>query len=159
MGEQTTLAMTGKRRIDEYGASDQWNRGGVYDASGEFDLEATETELADRFQDVSRRLPEQVGEYARDPSPRKAYLAAYQRSGGMQDEDGQDITKRVIRIFPSGPHLHEWTVGVREELGDPDSLRSFLHSHAMGLDRPGAAAATAIAVMQDRISVDPRHRG
>jgi hypothetical protein len=158
MGEQTTLAMTGKRRIDEYGASDQWNRGGVYDESGAFDLEATGAELTDRFQDVSRRLPEQVGEYTRDPSPRKAYLAAYQRSGGMQDEDGQDITKRVIRIFPRGPHLHEWAVGVREELGGPDSLRSFLHSHAMGLDRPGAAAATAIAVMRGRIPVDPRHR-
>jgi hypothetical protein len=157
-GGQATLAMTGERRVDEHGAADRWNRGGIYDASGNFDLEATRTELTDRFQDVSHRLPEQVGEYTRGQNPREPYIAVYQRSGEMQNENGRNITRRVIRIFPRGPHLNEWTVGVKEEFGEAGNLRSFLHSHAMGLDKPSAAAATAVAVMQGKVPLNPRHR-
>ncbi|EMA09499.1 hypothetical protein [Haloarcula marismortui] len=154
---QATLAMTGERRIDEHGAADRWDRGGVYDKAGEFDLEGTKSELADRFRSVSRQLPEQVGEYTRDPDPREPYTAVYRWSGGKQDVHGWCIAERAVRVFPRGPYLNQWTVGIDETFAT-GGTRSFLHSHAMGLDRPSAAAATAIAVMQGKVPVNSRHQ-
>jgi hypothetical protein len=74
--EQALLTMTGERRIDEHGKSDEWGRGGVYDAAGKFDLGATEDLLANRFAPVRNHLPETVGEYGRQPTQR-AYSAMY----------------------------------------------------------------------------------
>ena len=69
-GEQALLTMTGEQRIDEHGTSDEWDRGGVYDHAGKFDLDATEDLLADRFAPVRNRLPDTVGEYGRQPTQR-----------------------------------------------------------------------------------------
>jgi len=151
--QQAKLAMTGEQRIDEHGEADQWDRGGIYDASGQFDLEATKSELADRFQDVKSQLPDQVGEYTKEDTCAE-YIAAYRSSGETQSKNGFPVKSRRVRIFARGPHLNEWTVEIREKFEGGGS-RSWLHSDAAGLNNPRAAVATAFAIMRSEVPLKP----
>lgn len=152
--QQATLGMTGEQHIDEYGNHDQWGRGGVYDAAGEFDLEATKAELKSRFDPVSDRLPELVNRYEREPA-REDYIARFRWSGHTTNRRGRVVSERVVRVFPRGPHLHEWSVKICERFADDGGTCSWIHQDALALDSPGAAAATALAYMRQSNPVPP----
>ena len=49
--------MTGEQRIDEHGTSDKWDRGGVYDHAGKFDLAATEDGACARYEICGNVVP------------------------------------------------------------------------------------------------------
>jgi hypothetical protein len=153
--EQALLTMTGERRIDEHGEADEWDRGGVYNAAGKFDLDATEDLLADRFAPVRNRLPESVGGYALQPTQR-AYTATYHWEGEAEDSHG--VTERFVRVFPVGPYLHRWTCGIEERTpkyatNTKNGWRSWHHPDANNCDEIGTAVATALAVMRGEVAV------
>lgn len=155
--EQAVLTMTGERRIDEHGASDEWNRGGVYDAAGKFDLAATTDLLADRFAPVRNRLPDTVGGYGRQPTQR-AYSALYYWEGETENTHGVTVTERFVRVFPVGPYLHRWTCGIEERtpkyaMNPKSGWALWHHPDANNADDIGTAVATALAVMRREIPV------
>ena len=153
--EQALLTMTGQRRIDEHGAGDEWGRGGVYDATGKFDLGATEDLLADRFAPVRNRLPDTVGEYSRQPTQRE-YAALYHWEGERENSHSVTVTERFVRIFPVGPYLHRWTCGIEERTpkyatNPNNGWRSWHHPDANNCDEVGTAVATTLAVMREQV--------
>jgi hypothetical protein len=140
--------------VDDYGNL------GVYDERGEYDLEATKNRLAEQFADVDERLPDTCADYEReDAGPRrKGHAARYVWSGEIEKENGVVVTKREVTIFPRGPYLRDWRVGLWERTpefatNEHNGTATWNHEDAPGLDDPGAAAATALAVM--RGEVDP----
>ena len=147
--------MTGERRIDEHGESDEWERGGVYNEAGKFDLSATEDLLADRFAPVRNRLPETVSGYSRQPAQR-AYTAMYYWEGETENSHGVTVTERFVRVFPVGPYLHRWTCGIEERTpkygSNPgNGWASWHHSDANNCDEARTAVATALAVMRAEV--------
>ena len=154
--EQALLTMTGEQRIDEYGEGDKWDRGGVYDATGKFDLAATEDLLADRFAPVRNRLPDTVGEYGRQPTQR-AYSALYHWDGEAENSHGVTVTERFVRVFPVGPSLHRWTCCIEERTpkyatNPKNGWGSWHHPDATNADDIGTAVATALAVMRGEVA-------
>jgi hypothetical protein len=135
---QAQLTMTGETHLDEHGEHDEWGRGGVYDAAGRFDLDATRDLLAERFEPVAADLPDGAGPFERQHTgdPLNAYY------------ETNEEYETVVRIFPRGPHLHEWTVAVTEYgppvLDDPPAetgYRSSAHYTVVSdLDQPETAA-------------------
>lgn len=156
--EQTTLFATGSSEIDEHGKRDEYDRGGVYDAAGALDLDATKELLRERFQPVSNRLPDSVGEFERADA-REGYMAKYVSDAQCTGIHGIEASQRIVRIFPRGPYLNDWRVEVRERhpeyaTNEHNGWASWLHQDTPGLNSPGAAVATALGVMRDRI---PKH--
>jgi hypothetical protein len=154
--EQALLTMTGERRIDEHGKSDEWGRGGVYDAAGKFDLDATTDLLADRFAPVRNCLPETVDGYSRQPTQR-AHSALYYWEGETENSHGVTVTERFVRVFPVGPYLHRWTCGIEERApkhatNPKNGWASWHHPDANNADDIGTAVATALAVMRGEVS-------
>lgn len=155
-GEQALLTMTGERHIDEYGKSNQWGHGGVYDAAGKFCLGATEDLLADRFASVRNRLPETVNGYSLQPTQR-AYTAMYYWEGETKNNHGVTVTERFVRVFPVGPYLHQWTCGIEEwtpkyATNPKNGWGSWHHTDANNCDEVETAVATALAVMRGEVS-------
>ncbi|QLH83209.1 hypothetical protein [Halosimplex pelagicum] len=155
---------SGTRTVDEHGESDEWGRGGVYDAAGEFDLEATEELLVERFAHVDNELPDRVGPFervdARDPRYADGTLSA-------RYETCEEYPV-VVRIFSAGPHLNEWTVEITE-YGPPvqddppadtgyDSSGSYWLDSASQLEDPADAADAAVDWMGE-FSPDVRKVG
>jgi hypothetical protein len=154
--EQALLTMTGEQRIDEHGQSDEWDRGGVYDHAGKFNLGATTDLLADRLAPVRNRLPDTVGEYARQPTQRP-YSALYHWDGEAENSHGVTVTERFVRIFPVGPSLHRWTCCIEERTPEhatnpTNGWASWHHSDATNADDIGTAVAAALAVMRGEVA-------
>jgi hypothetical protein len=152
--QQARLGMAGQQYVDEYGERDQWSRGGVYDAAGEFDLEATKSELKSRFAPISEQLPESINQYEREQIL-EDYTARFRWAGKTTNENGRVVAERLVRIFPRGPHLHEWSVKICERFAYSGGARSWIHQDAQGLDSPCAAAVTALAYMRWTDPVPP----
>lgn len=149
-GVQATLASSSNsnepsRRVDEHGRRDQWDRGGVY-IDGEFSLEATKELLADRFSPLEQQLPESVGEFVRVEAKRE-YVAQYTTES---DDTAQAGTRTVLKIFPRGPNLNDWTVSLetQDTTGDNSLISTWLHPDTISTDSPESAIATALAVMR-----------
>lgn len=139
---------------------DRYGNAAVYDDRGELDLDATERELRKEFAHVDERLPDTFGGYRReDVSDRREGLAArYVWTGDTENDHGVRVTKVEVTIFPRGPHLRDWRVGIKEwhpeyARGPAEGTATWTHEDTPGLDEPGGAVATALAVM--RGEVDP----
>ena len=139
---------------DDSVEEDRYGNLGIYDDRGEYDLEATKRELAKRFADVDERLPDTFAGYDReDVGPRRdGHAARYVWSGETENENGLLVTEREVTIFPRGPHLRDWCVVVREHHPEHNGDGSWQHEDARGLDGPGAAVATALAVMRGEVA-------
>lgn len=150
--EQATLdpAPVDERHIDEYGGNDGWVRGGVYDEAGEFDLEATQKQLTERFAPVRDRLPAVVGEFERQPA-RREYAVRYVSKAEVENENGVRVERREVRVFPVGPYFHQWTCAIEETFAESGGTRSLHHSDASNRDGIGSAVATALAVMRGEV--------
>jgi hypothetical protein len=151
--QQAQITMTGETRVDEHGRHDKWDRGGVYTTAGEFDLEATEELLAERFEAVVDELPESVGPFERVDARDSRYADRQIRARYETVEEYET----AVCVYPRGPYLRAWTVAI-EEYGPPvmddppadTGYRSMANSILVsGLDDPSAAVETAVGWMQD----------
>ena len=154
---QASLQMTGKQHVDEHGELDRWNRGGVYNAAGEFDRDATVTLLEERFGDVREDIPTDVNNFSRcvPRHVRKDEAEVWWVRNGFPrtEEMGRfSVKTRTVHLFPRGPYLHDWSVGVQQldhggrRGGEESGTCSFLH--ASGLETPREALESAVEYME-----------
>ncbi|WP_418283895.1 hypothetical protein [Halorubrum sp. DTA46] len=133
------------RVVDETGdLAEHHDHGAVY-VDGEYSLNATIDVLADRFDPVRADLPELVGGWERDGHRRREEASASWR---REWENGDEAR---LSLFPRGPHLHDWTLGITRWRADSTvsgwDMSGFVMDGA-GYDTPASALDDAIAYME-----------
>lgn len=133
------------RVVDETGdLAEHHDHGAVY-VDGEYSLGATIDLLADRFGPICPDLPESVGEWERDGYHyRKEVSASWRREWENGDE-------ARLSLFPRGPHLHDWTLGITRWRADSTvsgwDMSGFVMDGA-GYDTPADALGDAKEYMR-----------
>jgi len=148
MSEQPSLVESSRpdgRVVDETRAlAEHHDYGAVY-TDGEYDLEETLDVLADRFDDVRDDLPESVDEWERNGHRRVEEVSATWRRIRENGDEEQ------LELFPRGPHLHDWTLGITRWRAESDVSGWDMSGWVMdgsGYDTPAAALSDAVAYME-----------